>query len=301
MEELKHDFAMEKRLKELDSELHRRFTDAVFALQFNLSNYKLIFPEFTDHTMLHSLTVIDFCNQLIGNRIGNLNKDEIYVLLMGCYFHDTGMGISEKDFRQFSERIDFGDYFGTHGRDDHPRIIRDFHHEFSGQFISKYAQLFEIPSEEHLFAIKQVARGHRKTDLFDEKEYPAALRVPDGNTICLPYLASIIRLADEIDVAASRNPKLLYDLESFTNEREIFFGKMNKAVRTLDITPDAFILRLDASEITDTGSYSASDLRESLIRMVDKMQITLDYCRKVVSTRTPYEITQEKVLIEDEG
>ena len=283
MGELKHDFAMEKRLRELDPDLHRRFTDAVFALQFNLSNYKLIFPEFTDHTMLHSLTVIDFCNQLIGKRIGKLNKDEIYVLLMGCYFHDTGMGISRKDFDRFTENIDFGSYFETHNREDLPRTIRD------------------LPSDEHLFAIKQVARGHRRTDLFDEKEYPAEFRVPDGNTICLPYLASLLRLADEIDVAASRNPKLLYDLESFTNEREIFFGKMNKAVRTLDITPDAFTLRLDAAEITDTGSYSASDLRDGLIRMVEKMQQTLDYCRKVVSTRTPYEITQERVLIENEG
>ena len=246
------------------------------------------------------MSVIDFCNQLIGKRIEKLNKDEIYVLLMGCYFHDTGMGISRKDFSRFSENIDFGNYFETHSRDDHPRIIRDFHHEFSGRFIGKYAQIFEIPSEEHLFAITQVARGHRRTDLFDEKEYPAALRVPDGNTICLPYLTSLLRLADEIDVAASRNPKLLYDLKSLTDEREIFFNKLLMVVRSLDITPDAFILRLDASEITDTGSYSASDLQKSLVRMVEKMQQTLDYCRKVVSTRTPYEITQEKVLIENE-
>ena len=301
MEEVKHDFAMEKRLRELDSDLHRHFTDAVFALQFNLSNYKLIFPEFTDHTMLHSLTVIDFCNQLIGKRIKELNKDEIYVLLMGCYFHDTGMGVSEKDFREFSENIDFGAYFETHSRDNRPRIIRDFHHEFSGQFIRKYAQLFEIPSEEHLFAITQVARGHRTTDLFDEKEYPASFGVPDGNTICLPYLSSLIRLADEIDVAASRNPKLLYDLKSLTDEREIFFNKMLTVVRSMDITTEAFILKLDPAEITDTGSYSASDLRKSLIHMVEKMQNTLDYCRKVVGTRTPYEIAQENVLIEDEA
>ena len=301
MEEVKHDFAMEKRLRELDSSLHKGFTDAVFALQFNLSNYKLIFPEFTDHTILHSLSVIDFCNQLIGKRIEKLNKDEIYVLLMGCYFHDTGMGVSEKDFLQFSENIDFGAYFETHSRDNHPRIIRDFHHEFSGQFIRKYSQLFEIPSEEHLFAITQVARGHRKTDLFDEKEYPASFRVPDGNTICLPYLASLIRLADEIDVAASRNPKLLYDLKSLTVEREIFFNKMLTVVRSMDITSDAFILKLDPAGITDTGSYSASDLRESLIRMAEKMQDTLDYCRRVVGTRTPYEITQEKVLITEEA
>ena len=296
-----HDFRLEKRLRQLDPKLHRRFTDAVFALQYNLSNYKLIFPEYTDHTMLHSLTVIDFCNRLMGEQVEKLNADEIYTLLMGCYFHDTGMGISKKDYELFCSQIDFGNYFDTNDRNNIPKTIRTFHHEFSGRFIRKYSELFEIPSEEHIRAITQIARGHRKTDLFDESEYPVAFEVPGGNTVCLPYLASLIRLADEIDVTASRNPKLLYDLESLTDEKEIFYNKMNKAVRTMDITPDSFILRLDDSEITDTGSYSASDLRESLIRMAEKMQYTLDYCRHVVGERTPFRISQEKVLIEDEN
>ena len=33
-----HDFAMERRLRELNPALHRRFTDAVFSLQHILSN-----------------------------------------------------------------------------------------------------------------------------------------------------------------------------------------------------------------------------------------------------------------------
>ena len=109
-----YDFSMERRLRKLNSELHKRFTDTVFALQYNLSNYKRIFPEFTDHTNLHSLSVIDFCNRLTGEQIKLLNADELYVLLTSCYFHDTGMGINMKDYREFSSRIDFGTYFDTH-------------------------------------------------------------------------------------------------------------------------------------------------------------------------------------------
>ena len=101
------DFALERRLYELDKELHSRFSDTVFALQSILSNYKLIFPDFTDHTELHSLNIIDFCNRLIGDDITKLNKDEIYAILMGCYFHDTGMGISYEDYIEFSKNIDF--------------------------------------------------------------------------------------------------------------------------------------------------------------------------------------------------
>ena len=287
-----HDYAMERRLRALNPELHRRFTDAVFALQYNLSHYKLIFPEYTDHSNLHSMTVIDFCNRLIGSQIRCLDPDELYVLLMGCYFHDTGMGITLKDYQEFSKQIDFRDYFDTHSHDKLPEIIRSFHNEYSGLFIRKYAELFEIPSEEHLFAVIQIARGHRKTDLLDEKEYPAALRMPDGNTVCLPYLAALIRLADEIDVAAARNPRLLYDIESLTDEVEIIENKKVRAVRELAVTEDEFILYVDRSDEEILGHIRA---------MVVKMQKTLDYCRRVALERCPYVITQQRVRMEEVG
>ena len=75
---------------------------------------------------------------------------------------------------------------------------------YSDLFIRKYAELFEFPSKAHLEAVIQISRGHRKTDLQDECIYPIELPTPDGDTICLPYLAALIRLADEIDVTANR-------------------------------------------------------------------------------------------------
>ena len=243
-----HDFAMEFRLRELDPALHRRFTDAVFSLQHILSNYKLLFPEYTDHTELHSLTVIDFCNRLIGDQLRLMNADEIYVLLMGCYFHDTGMGISEKDYQQFSAKIDFGTYFETHSRDNIPAIIRNFHNEYSGHFIRKYAEFFEIPSEAHLWAVIEVSRGHRKTSLMDETEYPLAMRTPDGESVCLPYLSALIRLADEIDVTAARNSALLYDIGALTDRTQINYHRMHKAVRDLIVSRDAFTLTVETED-----------------------------------------------------
>ena len=289
-DEAKHDYAMERRLRDLNPELHRRFTDAVFALQYNLSNYKLIFPEYTDHSNLHSLTVIDFCNQLIGNQIERLNADELYALLMGCYFHDTGMGITRRDYEEFSVQIDFRDYFDTHSKDDLPGTIRSFHNEFSGCFIRKYAELFEIPSETHLWAVIQISRGHRKTNLLDEQEYPRALQVGNGNRICLPYLAALIRLADEIDVAAARNPILLYDIETLTDAVEIIENKKVKAVRELLVSEDEFVLRVDRTDAEILGQIR---------KMVGKMQKTLDNCREAVRQRSPYVITQQRVRIEE--
>ena len=284
-----HDYAME-RLCQLDPALHKRFTDAVFALQFNLSKYKLIFPEYTDHSNLHSLDVINFCNQLIGDQIDRMNADELYILLSACYLHDTGMGVAMRDYEEFSQRIDFGNYFENHSRKDIPSIIRDFHHEFSGQFIQKYAALFDFPSAEHEWAIQMVSKGHRRTDLMDERAYPLALRMPGGNRVCLPYLAALIRLSDEIDVAAERNPILLYDIEALTDEKQIMENKKLKAVRSLLVTEKRFILSVDPV---------GEDVLQQVKIVADKMKQTLNACRAAVCGRTPYVITQEDVLIEE--
>ena len=283
------EFALEKRLMNEGGELHTRFVDCVFALQRILSNYQLIFPEFTDHTELHTISVIDFCNKLIGNQINKLNIDEIYCILLGCYFHDTGMGISENDFHEFSKKIDFKDYFLTHDKDNKPEIIRNFHNEYSGLFLEKYARFFEIPTKEHLFAIKEISRGHRKTDLFNENEYPVELKLPSGNKICLPYLAALVRLADEIDVTAARNSHAIYDLSKITHEVDLIEFMKHGAVKDLIVEEDKFIMKVDPQD---------EKMMESMMIIANKMQNTLDICRKAVNGRTPFTITQEKVIVE---
>ena len=283
-----YDYAMERRLRELNPEFHNRFTESVFGLQHILSNYLLIFPTFTDHTELHSLNVIDFCNSIIGSQLETLNADEIYSLLMGCYFHDTGMGIKEKDYEEFAKQIDFGDYFEIHKDASIPDIIRDFHNEFSGLFIKKYSALFDIPSEEHLNAIIQISRGHRKTDLTDENEYPIAMPVESGNTICYPYLSALIRLADEIDVAVGRNLSFLYDSGTLTNKKDIIeFGK-HEAIKDVFVYKDKFVLSV---ETEDEFVYN------NIKKMSKKMQKTLDECRFAVNGRTPHTLTQEFIEI----
>ena len=284
-----NDFALERRLRDLDKNLHQRFTDTVFALQHILSNYKLIFPDFTDHTELHTLNIIEFCNEIVGDQINNLNADEIYCLLLGCYFHDTGMGISQNDFVEFSKQIDFGNYFDNHSKDNYPEIIRNFHNEYSGLFIKKYAHFFEFPTESHLFSIIQISRGHRKTELTDDQEYPVALEVPNSNnTICVKYLSALVRLADEIDVTAARNSKAIYDIKTITKEIDLIEFMKHEAVKGLDIKQDEFIMKVETDD---------EDIFNKLTIVASKMQKTLDYCRSAVNELTNHKITQERIKV----
>ncbi|MCR5267936.1 MAG: ATP-binding protein [Lachnospiraceae bacterium] len=283
------DYLLERTLKEMSTDLHARFKDTVFATQKLLTRYRMLFPEYTDHSELHSMTVIDSCNRLIGEeQITKLNADEIYCLLTACYLHDAGMGISEKDYEAWKEALGEAAFFAEHPDATKADFVRVYHNEFSGLFIDKYAELFEIPTKEHVFAIKQIVRGHRKTDLFDEEAYPSALQLDNGNTICLPYLAALIRISDEVDVVATRNPLILYDIDTLTDEVQIVENKKLNAVKSMKMTKDAFILSYETDE---------EAIFESMERMVEKMQKTLEYCAEVVEKRTRFHVTQKKVVL----
>ena len=284
-----NDFLIEKHLHELDPELHRRFSENMIVLPKLLSDYLGLFPEFTDHSETHSIAIIDYCNSFVGEEnIDNLNADELYILLMGCYLHDIGMGISEKDYHEFSRLISFDDRIEDPDSATMADIVRAYHNDYSACFIHKYANLFDFPSKAHEFAVAQTARGHRKADLFDENEYPADFALENGNSVCLPYLAAILRLADEVNVAKDRNSSLTVDTTKYSTEKQRLEFAKHEAIEHMTIYPD----RIELDVNTDDPAVYAL-----VSNLAIKLQRTLHYCIDVVEQRTDREVTQKKVII----
>ena len=281
------DYLLENKLRLENEDLHRRTKDSAFVLQRMLESFRPRFPNFTDHTMLHSMDVLEYSNMLIGKeQIERLSAAECYVLIMSCYLHDIGMGINQKNYESFSEKIDFGNYFDTHSRENAMRIIRDFHNEYSGLMIRKYAELFDIPCEEMTYAVIQVSRGHRKTDLLDKTEY-YDMMTPYG-VIRTAFLAAVIRLADEIDVGVDRNSELLFDSSKVTEQRDIDAFGTHESIRTVEVTKDAIVLYTKPK---------APQFRKLIKDLAGKIKETLDYCREVTSLRSDFSITQTDVKI----
>ena len=281
-----HDYLLETRLKEEEPDLHTRVKNSSFVLQEMLDSFTTWFPDFTDHSILHSMDVLEYCNWLLGDQVLKLTIGECYVLIMSCYLHDVGMGVSRDNFAAFTRKIGMEDYMRRHPDVPEAEIIRQFHQEFSGLFIRKYADLFDFPSEELLFATIQVSRGHRKTDLYDEKEYPV-LKTPYG-IIRTAFLSAVLRLADEIDVAADRNPELLFDTSKLTKQKDIDAFGVHESIRTVELTGENIILHTKPKEPRFVSLVE--DLSE-------KIQETLDYCRDVASHSSPLCIPQRKVKI----
>ena len=86
---MKLDYGIERRLAQLAPSLHDRYRDCVVTSQQMLSRYENYFPDFTDHTVLHTLDILELCNQLIGSQIMRLTAEDLYILLMGALFHDV--------------------------------------------------------------------------------------------------------------------------------------------------------------------------------------------------------------------
>jgi len=281
-----YDFSLEKRLKEEAPDLHRRITDSTVVLQSILEFYLNWFPDFTDHSTLHSMDVLYFCNQLLGEQVRALTIPECYALVMSCYLHDVGMGISRDSLEAFTRKLDMEEYLKKHPNPKPEKVIRDFHNELSGLFIRKYADLFDILSEDLLFAIIQISRGHRKTNLFDETEYPD-IQTSDG-VIRTSYLAAVLRLADEVDVGADRNPELLFDTSALTKQVDIDAFGLHESIRMVEVTENAIVLHVKPKE---------PRFEELIEELAGKIQETLDYCRKVVEKRSDLRIAPERVEI----
>lgn len=280
-------YLIERRLKKGSKDLHRRTAESIFVLQTMLTKYLTRFPEFTDHSVLHSMTVLDYCNRIIGkDQIEQLCPEECYVLIMACYLHDIGMGINDSDYAEFSKKLDFGDHFKDHDRDNDPEIIRAFHNEYSGLFIRKYAALFDIPSEELTQAIIQVSRGHRKTDLLDKNEF-GDIRAGDA-VIRTAYLSAVVRLADEIDVASDRNPLLLFGDKVLTDEHQKMEFGLHDSILRVDV---------DDGSITLNVRPKTPDYEPLIDKIANKIIETLIYCKEAAEQMSDLRISQEKVIV----
>ena len=282
-------YLLERKLREESKDLHRRAAESVFVLQTMLSKYLTRFPDFTDHSFLYSMNVLDYCNRIIGDdQIKKLCPEECYVLIMGCYLHDIGMGIGNRDFAEFSEKLDFGDYFDNHDRQNDAETVRAFHNEYSGLFIRKYSEVFDIPSESMTRAIIQVSRGHRKTDLLDRSEFGD---IHTGDAIIrTAYLSAVMRLADEIDVASDRNPKLLFEDKTVTDEKSIIEFGLHESILYVDVDDDAVILHVKPK---------TAEFRSKIEELADKITDTLNYCRTVAEQTSDFRIRQNRVLIKE--
>lgn len=167
-----------------------------------LSKINQVFPDYTSHTIEHKDTVVKNLNYILSEKVQKkINIYEKYFLISSIYLHDIGMakldGL-ENDLKNPSNIK------------EHANFIRDNHHLRSEEFINKKYQSLGIMDVHQARIIGLLCRGHRKEDLNNSKIFNPKEAYLDS-VINIPFLAQILKIADEFDLTFSRTPMIIYE------------------------------------------------------------------------------------------
>ncbi len=248
-----------------------------------LQRYLANFPDFTDHSVTHSECVIDRVSDILGNNIFLLNKSEIYILLMSCYLHDIGMSPTKEMQKLIKESEEFKKE--TKKGCDYKEYIRRIHHQLSYEYIIEHWKNFNIINHRYAKAIALVSLGHREEELLNFEQFDPKYPVESGtNFVCIPFLASILRLADELDLTNERTPDLLFN-EYFPDDRigkrEWDKHKANSCVNFSDI------------RIIITSKCSNPSIYRNLLKQYQKIEKVLNNTHKIIRS-----VPQRKLKID---
>lgn len=264
---------MEKLLKRIENNINFRTSIENCEKQITpiLQGFITNFPEYTDHSINHSKSVLRYAEYVLNTEIEKLNEDEVYILIMAGFLHDIGMCPTNEMKQRITDSSDFknsGSSFGNH--------LRDIHHKLSYEYITTFWKDLQIVNETYAEAIALVGMGHRKVDLLDFDLYNPGFVVKSGSDfVCLPYLASVLRLSDELDITNDRTPDLLYNQYFPSNPISKTEWEKHKA---------NYFVSFAQPTIKITGKCFNKDLYYALLKHYNKIDNVVKYAQKVVAT-----------------
>lgn len=182
---------------------------------------KAIEPTLTDHGPKHLDNVLYNAHKLLGEAVGELTGIELYVLCVGILFHDVG---------------------NIEGRTGHNTKISKVHEYVRKRATSSYRREKDI-----VMRLAEAHCGHTPTGSKDTlKPMPATLEL-HGESVRVPEIAALIRLADELAEGPQRTSCFMQDEGKYPKESvihhkyassisEIAINRNNKRIAlTLDI------------------------------------------------------------------
>ncbi len=208
------EFSKSKLLKRLkkNTKLYASFLEIINEAKDLLAKYSVNFPKYTDHSIFHSFTIIENIELLLDKKnINTLNADELYILLSSSILHDIGMCIEVNKIKEFIGKKEYKKLVELYEKDGDIDFIRNIHHEISYYFILKNFEALKIIDEDYAEVIALIAKAHRKEKIDNFVVYELKKTVRSGQEfVCMPYLACLLRLADELDITNRRTPEIIH-------------------------------------------------------------------------------------------
>ncbi len=262
-------------LKKKDQILYASFLQIKDVVKVLLPKYSINFSTYTDHSISHSFSIIENIELLVDDEnISTFNADELYILLSSSILHDIGMCIPVDKVEELIGAKKYKKLAELYEKDDDIDFIRNIHHEISYYFIFKYYKELKIVDEDYAEVIALIAKAHRKEKIDNFDIYELKKTVRSGKEfVCMPYLACLVRLGDELDITNKRTPEII--LKYFSSDEEKGKLEFEKHKSTRKVSRDGNFIKIKAE--TDS-----QEIYNALEQMVKKIENTLVYCQKVI-------------------
>ncbi len=200
------------------------------------------FDDYTLHDRAHAVRVVKLMSNLLGpDRLDALTPVDLAVLILAAYAHDTGMAASKERRDELKASPEYAEFMLRHESEwvevervragDDParaaflesRLFQEFlrsrHHLLSAELVRKhFASGMTVQEKSFAPMVADLCRSHGESVAWVARELQSVPFAMDYN-VDLPFLACVLRLADFLDLDATRAPESLMTLIKRGNER----------------------------------------------------------------------------------
>lgn len=264
--------------------LGQRLNQVARAAREVLESANMFAPFFTDHGEAHARGVIEALDQLIpqemypgGESRRALHPYEAFLLLSAAWLHDTGMAKggdwleqAKQSGHKKGQPAGCNDphcplLSGLPREGEEGRVIRRCHHCFSMWAINgSLGQTAGLADFERTL-VGRLARAHNyHVDIDNVRDAQGVLKV----TVRLRFLASLLRLADAMDVVYSRIPNVHPNLFAKDSEAQLHWDLHHLVT---DVDPDlpngnikVHIMAASEEDAAIVKRYRVRELQEEL-------------------------------------
>lgn len=189
------------------------------------------FPMYTLHDEEHIKNVIRIMENLLGDHIDKLTRDETAMLILAACHHDIGMSYSESEREEaLNDQERISQYLEANQREyveayshggDSPKLsdsmkrnyLRSIHHERVAELLYNYEWPNVLNGKLSCSSLISVCQSHgRDIECLNKLEHE--------NDIDLRFCAILLRLADVLDFDSSRAPYAIYEYNGFVNKND---------------------------------------------------------------------------------
>jgi hypothetical protein len=276
-----------------------------------LERIAIRFPEFTDHSIRHSLALLDILDWLIPEETKVLLSDyDKFCLMACCALHDIGMAINSDYENKYKSALPYLEFHKKQKIIDESisdnlvfaEYIRRNHHIFSREIISdgykngrKSSPVLDCNIEEVNVLnnyIGIISESHGNSILDFQKRHPFTIPIgPSGQRLNIGYLAVCLRFADYLHITRDRTPSIVFN---FVNpQNSISQTEWAKHLSVEGIGPSG-------TSITVRATCELPKIHFALETLLENIELELSQCQRYLlessADQSRFSISFQKII-----